>query len=70
MMSYQLLPKRDWDNSGNRYGDPAKSKEKIDFTAQVSLDEGLDKTVQWTIQNKDYIAKTIKNHEYYLDRIN
>lgn len=65
-----LLPKRDWDNSGNRYGDPTKSKEKIDFTAQVSLDEGLDKTVQWTIQNKDYIAKTIKKHGYYLDRIN
>ena len=65
-----LLPKREWDNSGNRYGDPSKSKVKLNFTAQVSLDEGLEKTVNWTIQNKDYIANTIKKHQFYLDRIN
>lgn len=64
-----LLPKREWDNSGNRYGDPTKSKEKLDFVAQISIDEGLKRTVNWTIQHKDYIVNTIKKHQYYLDLI-
>ena len=64
-----LLPKREWDNSGNRYGDPTKSKEKLDFVAHISIDEGLKRTVNWTIQHKDYIVNTIKKHQYYLDLI-
>ena len=64
-----LLPKREWDNSGNRYGDPTKSKEKLDFVAQISIDEGLKRTVNWTIQHKDYIVNTIKKHQDYLDLI-
>ena len=67
--SLNLLPKREWDNSGNRYGDPTKSKEKLDFVAQISIDEGLRRTVNWTIQHKDYIVNTIKKHQHYLDRI-
>ena len=67
--SLNLLPKREWDNSGNRYGDPTKSKEKLDFVAQISIDEGLKRTVNWTIQHKDYIVNTIKKHQYYLDLI-
>jgi len=67
--SLNLLPKREWDNSGNRYGDPTKSKEKLDFVAQTSIDEGLRRTVNWTIQHKDYIVNTIKKHQHYLDRI-
>lgn len=63
----KLMPKRDWDNSGNRYGDPKKSKEKLDFTAQTCLDKGLEKTVTWTLKNKIVIEQSIQKHSYYFN---
>ena len=43
-----LMPARDWDRSGKRFGSTKKSKEKLSFEAQISLNEGIKKTIQWT----------------------
>jgi len=64
----KLLPKRAWDNSGKRYGSPAKAERELGFRAEVSLDDGLTRTVSWTRENADLIRRTAKKHDEYLAR--
>ncbi|MGC6422218.1 MAG: NAD-dependent epimerase/dehydratase family protein [Flavobacteriaceae bacterium] len=61
-----LMPKRDWDNSGNRFGDPTKSRVKLGFTSNIDLAKGLQKTIEWTLTNKKFIEQCIQKHNYYL----
>ena len=61
-----LVPKRAWDNSGNRFGDPQKSFKKLGFQAQVNLDQGLSDTIRWTKDNMLLIKQTIEKHNHYL----
>ena len=65
--SIKLMPKREWDNSGNRFGDPSKSKEELDFIANINLDKGLERTIEWTIKNKHVIQHSIQKHSYYFN---
>lgn len=58
----EFLPKRAWDNSGKRFGSTEKAKQEIGFSAQVSHDEGLDRTVFWTRKNLDRIEAAIAKH--------
>jgi UDP-glucose 4-epimerase len=60
-----LAPKRDWDNSGVRFGSTAKSEKLIRFKAKISLDEGVSRTIDWTIKNKETIATSIENHKFF-----
>jgi UDP-glucose 4-epimerase len=55
-------PKRDWDNSGRRYGDPSKSKNALGFKAEVAFEDGLKKTIDWTVQNLDLIESVMHKH--------
>ena len=57
--------RRPWDHSGNRFGSTKKSKE-LDFEAKVSLYDGLKKTIDWTIENKELIQKSIDKHSIFL----
>ncbi|MCG7852799.1 MAG: NAD-dependent epimerase/dehydratase family protein [Methanosarcinaceae archaeon] len=59
----KILPKRDWDSSGMRFGSTEKSREKLSFTAKILLEEGLKRTIEWTKNNLEFIEKTIKKHE-------
>jgi len=59
----KILPKRDWDSSGMRFGSTEKSREKLGFTAKIMLEEGLKRTIEWTKNNLEFIEKTIKKHE-------
>jgi nucleoside-diphosphate-sugar epimerase len=63
----KLLPKRDWDNSGRRFGETNKSEKEIGFKCKVDFDEGIKKTVAWTIKNKDIIQNCINKHNYFND---
>ena len=47
-------------------GSTLKSKEKLDFVAQVSLTEGLKKTIAWTRQNLPFIESCMKKHDLYI----
>jgi UDP-glucose 4-epimerase len=61
-----LQPKRPWDNSGRRFGDPSKSEKEIGFKCKYNLEDGLKKTLEWTLNNKELIESCINNHNYYL----
>lgn len=62
----QVMPKRDWDRSGNRFGSTAKANEKLGFAARTSLEEGLRKTIEWTRSQMDFIEKTMRKHRMFM----
>tara|TARA_R110002072_G_scaffold1029_11_gene8568 strand:+ start:2951 stop:4021 length:1071 start_codon:yes stop_codon:yes gene_type:complete len=66
---YDLKPKRDWDTSGKRFGDPSKSREKLGFEAQVSIDEGLKRTVEWTKENMPTIQRCMAQHVHFVPEV-
>jgi nucleoside-diphosphate-sugar epimerase len=59
----EMLPARDWDRSGRRFGSTEKSLEEMDFLAQTSLRDGIRKTIEWTKLNLEKIDETIAQHE-------
>lgn len=64
-----LRPKRDWDNSGKRFGDPAKAREKLGFEARTGIDEGLEATVQWTRDNLPTILRCMAQHRKFVPEV-
>jgi UDP-glucose 4-epimerase len=64
-----IKPKRDWDTSGKRFGDPTKSREQLGFVAQVSIDEGLAKTVAWTKENLETIKRCMAKHRKFVPEV-
>jgi nucleoside-diphosphate-sugar epimerase len=58
-----FLPRRDWDNSGRRYGSTEKAEKMLGFKSKVKLDEGLKLTVAWTKENLGLIENTIAKHK-------
>jgi len=57
-----LAPARDWDHSGQRYGDPSKSRRELNFEAAMPLREGLERTIEWTRVNRAFIDRCIAKH--------
>ena len=62
-----MKPARDWDRSGRRFGSTEKSKREIGFEAEVLIDEGLKRTVDWTKANSALIESRIDNHDYFMN---
>lgn len=60
---------RDWDRSGQRFGDPTKAKDKLGFQAGVSHVEGLAKTIAWTRDNKSRILGCMGRHARYVPQV-
>lgn len=58
----EYLPARAWDRSGKRFGSTAKAQRELGFKVKISLDEGLEKTIRWTQENKELIKKNILKH--------
>ena len=63
-------PARPWDRSGKRHGDPSKSMRELGFKAQISLPDGLEKTIAWTRKNQALIKQCMANHQRYLPELN
>lgn len=61
-----LKPARDWDNSGRRFGETTKACVKLGFSAEVSIKEGIERTVSWTKQNEKIIQKSIEKHSLWM----
>jgi UDP-glucose 4-epimerase len=57
-----LTPARDWDHSGQRYGDPSKARAEIGFEATMPLREGLERTIEWMRENREFIDRCIAKH--------
>lgn len=67
--SVAMKPARDWDRSGQRFGDPTKAREKLGFVAQVEHEEGLRRTVAWTIENRATILRCIMQHVHFVPEV-
>jgi nucleoside-diphosphate-sugar epimerase len=61
-----LGEKRSWDNSGMRFGDPTKARLELGFECTVSLSDGIEQTVNWTIDNQARISTQISSHDYFM----
>lgn len=61
------LPKRNWDNSGKRFASIEKSKQKLGFVAEITWQEGISRTVEWTKDNLELIERCISKHMEHLD---
>ena len=57
------VPGRPWDRSGRRYGSPEKAERELGFRARMSLDTGLQRTVEWTRANLAIVEQCIERHQ-------
>ncbi|MCA3265831.1 MAG: NAD-dependent epimerase/dehydratase family protein [Azospirillum sp.] len=57
-----LAPARDWDRSGQRFGDPAKARAALGFEAKVDHRTGLARTIEWTRANRMRILGCMRRH--------
>jgi nucleoside-diphosphate-sugar epimerase len=57
-----LTPARDWDHSGQRFGDPTKTRAELGFEATMPLREGLERTIAWMRENREFIDACIAKH--------
>jgi nucleoside-diphosphate-sugar epimerase len=57
-----LAPARDWDHSGQRFGDPSKTQRELGFEATTPLRDGLERTIAWTRENREWIDRCIARH--------
>jgi UDP-glucose 4-epimerase len=64
-----MTPARDWDRSGRRHGSTDKSACELGFTAQVSLRDGLRRTLAWTADNMAWIDTCIARHADAMARL-
>jgi nucleoside-diphosphate-sugar epimerase len=62
-----MAPAREWDHSGKRFGDPSKARTEIGFAAEVPLRDGLERTVEWTRENLDWIESCVERHRDQLE---
>jgi UDP-glucose 4-epimerase len=62
----EMLPARDWDRSGRRFGSPEKARRELGFEATTSLEDGLRQTVDWMRENLDLIDACISRHAKHL----
>ncbi len=59
----EMRPARDWDNSGRRFGSTEKSRRELGFEAEVSIREGIRRTVEWTRANTGLVESCIRRHD-------
>lgn len=64
-----LTPARDWDRSGQRFGDPSKAADKLGFAASVTHEDGLATTIAWTRENMDRILRCMNQHARFVPQV-
>lgn len=62
----ELRPRRDWDQSGRRFGSPDKAARELDFRAHTALVDGIQRTVAWTRENSSRIRTAMDKHSAHL----
>lgn len=67
--AHDMKPARDWDRSGCRFGSTDKSRRELDFFASVTLEEGIQKTVDWARENRTRIAEIMARHSEHLPNV-
>jgi len=64
-----LKPARDWDRSGKRFGSTEKSQQQLQFRAEVTVSEGLRRTVEWTQAHTALVESSIANHDLMMQQL-
>jgi UDP-glucose 4-epimerase len=64
-----LRPARDWDRSGKRFASTEKSERDLDFKAVVQVRKGIQRTVEWTIENTSLIRRSIAKHDKLMAQV-
>ncbi|WP_431098435.1 NAD-dependent epimerase/dehydratase family protein [Polaromonas aquatica] len=64
-----LKPARDWDRSGKRFASTEKARTQLGFEAKVSIQEGINRTVEWTRQNTAVIQTCMDQHRKQLSQL-
>jgi nucleoside-diphosphate-sugar epimerase len=62
----EFLPQRDWDRSLHRFGSTEKARAALGFEARVGLEDGLRRTVDWTVEHLALIEHAIGKHDAIL----
>lgn len=62
----ELKPRRPWDSSGNRFGSAEKAKQDLGFEAEVGIEDGIARTVEWTRDNMDVIKRAMAQHVHFV----
>jgi nucleoside-diphosphate-sugar epimerase len=62
----ELADRRPWDHSGNRLGSTAKAETRLGFRAEVSLRDGIGRTVTWTRANLSRIEAAMARHDAHM----
>lgn len=57
-----LRPARDWDRSGKRFASTDKAARELGFRAEIGIEEGLRRTVEWTRTHRELIGHCIAQH--------
>lgn len=57
-----FLPKREWDNSGKRYGSTSKAADKLGFQTKMPYLKGLELTLAWTREHLPFIESCMDKH--------
>jgi UDP-glucose 4-epimerase len=58
----ELGPRRPWDHSVLRVGSTEKAARELGFRAEVPLEEGLRRMIDWTRANLEFIDRCIAKH--------
>jgi UDP-glucose 4-epimerase len=58
----ELLPARDWDRSGHRFGSTEKARRVLGFEGRVALDDGLATTIDWMREHLSLIDACVQRH--------
>ncbi len=64
-----LRPARDWDRSGKRFASTEKAERELGFTAQIDIQEGIRRTVEWTQANVEFIKQSIAKHHKLITQV-
>jgi UDP-glucose 4-epimerase len=64
-----LKPAREWDRSGKRFASTEKSENELGFKAQVSIRDGVQKTVEWMKANADIVRRSIAKHDKMMGQV-
>jgi nucleoside-diphosphate-sugar epimerase len=62
----ELLPARDWDRSGHRFGSTEKARGKLAFEARMPLEDGLATTIDWMREHLDLIDACVRRHARHM----
>ncbi|MBV9405177.1 MAG: NAD-dependent epimerase/dehydratase family protein [Acidobacteriaceae bacterium] len=64
-----VTPARNWDRSGQRFASTEKAYQKLRFRAEIDVEEGIRRTVEWTKTHRADILRCMMLHAHSLPEV-